>query len=166
KLSPLSDCINNISSTTTLANASFSQYSSSSTIKLKCQNPKLASITDYLLSTLDPKPSVVSPLITSTHPRPYPVLSSASGNFSTPFRFLRFSPWVRVYFCFVLVLISIWEYRVSDGRFVEVAEPAYFVHIYNTEAYYKVRQEIDFFGEISGVLMSPDDESLCIGIWD
>ncbi|KAM2957876.1 hypothetical protein FF2_024798 [Malus domestica] len=34
------------------------------------------------------------------------------------------------------------------------------------EADYKVRQEIDFFGEISGVSMSSDDESLYIGIWD
>ncbi|TQD80885.1 hypothetical protein C1H46_033555 [Malus baccata] len=54
----------------------------------------------------------------------------------------------------------------SDGQFLVVAEPADFVHIYSTKAYYKVRQEIDFFGEISGVSMSPDDESLYIGIWD
>ncbi|RXI04622.1 hypothetical protein DVH24_038896 [Malus domestica] len=69
-------------------------------------------------------------------------------------------------FCFVLVLISIWESRVSDGRFMEVAEPANFVHIYSIEADYKVRQEIDFFREISGVSMSPNDEFLYIGIWD
>ncbi|XP_050141871.1 uncharacterized WD repeat-containing protein C2A9.03-like isoform X3 [Malus sylvestris] len=54
----------------------------------------------------------------------------------------------------------------SDGQFMVVAEPADFVHIYSTKADYKVRQEIDFFGEISGVSMSPDDESLYIGIWD
>ncbi|KAB2623048.1 WD repeat-containing protein-like [Pyrus ussuriensis x Pyrus communis] len=54
----------------------------------------------------------------------------------------------------------------SDGQFMVVAEPAYFVHIYSTKADYKVRQEIDFFGEISGASMSPDDESLYIGIWD
>ncbi|KAM1714569.1 hypothetical protein ACFX11_025408 [Malus domestica] len=34
------------------------------------------------------------------------------------------------------------------------------------EADYQVRQEIDFFGEISGASMSSDDESLYIGIWD
>ncbi|WCJ27515.1 Transducin/WD40 repeat-like superfamily protein [Euphorbia peplus] len=54
----------------------------------------------------------------------------------------------------------------SDGRFMVVAEPADFVHVYSTEADYKTRQEIDFFGEISGVALSPDDESLYIGIWD
>ncbi|BBG93490.1 hypothetical protein Prudu_001518 [Prunus dulcis] len=54
----------------------------------------------------------------------------------------------------------------SDGQFMVVAEPADFVHIYSTKADYKVRQEIDFFGEISGVSVSPDDESLYIGIWD
>ncbi|KAK9932799.1 hypothetical protein M0R45_020021 [Rubus argutus] len=54
----------------------------------------------------------------------------------------------------------------SDGQFMMVAEPADFVHIYSTKADYKKRQEIDFFGEISGVSASPDDESLYIGIWD
>ncbi|CAN4095035.1 unnamed protein product [Withania somnifera] len=54
----------------------------------------------------------------------------------------------------------------SDGRFLVVAEPADFVHIYNAEGEYNKRQEIDMFGEISGVSLSPDDESLYIGIWD
>ncbi|KAL8162353.1 hypothetical protein V2J09_013842 [Rumex salicifolius] len=54
----------------------------------------------------------------------------------------------------------------SDGQFMVVAEPADFVHIYNTKTNYNKRQEIDFFGEISGVSLSPDDESLYIGIWD
>ncbi|PSS35915.1 hypothetical protein CEY00_Acc00228 [Actinidia chinensis var. chinensis] len=54
----------------------------------------------------------------------------------------------------------------SDGKFLVVAEPADFVHVYSSEANYMKRQEIDFFGEISGVSMSPDDESLYIGIWD
>ena len=54
----------------------------------------------------------------------------------------------------------------SDGRFMVVAEPADFVHVYDTKADYKMRQEIDFFGEISGVSLSPDDEALYIGIWD
>ncbi|KAJ8539757.1 hypothetical protein K7X08_014009 [Anisodus acutangulus] len=54
----------------------------------------------------------------------------------------------------------------SDGRFLVMAEPADFVHIYNVEGEYKKRQEIDMFGEISGVALSPDDESLYIGIWD
>ncbi|XP_057499368.1 uncharacterized WD repeat-containing protein C2A9.03-like isoform X2 [Actinidia eriantha] len=54
----------------------------------------------------------------------------------------------------------------SDGKFLVVAEPADFVHVYSSEANYRKRQEIDFFGEISGVSLSPDDESLYIGIWD
>ncbi|EOY05019.1 Transducin/WD40 repeat-like superfamily protein isoform 2 [Theobroma cacao] len=54
----------------------------------------------------------------------------------------------------------------SDGQFMVVAEPADFVHVYSTGADYQKRQEIDFFGEISGVSLSPDDESLYIGIWD
>ncbi|THF95900.1 hypothetical protein TEA_024408 [Camellia sinensis var. sinensis] len=54
----------------------------------------------------------------------------------------------------------------SDGQFLVVAEPADFVHVYSTKADYKRRQEIDFFGEISGVALSPDDESLYVGIWD
>uniref|UniRef100_A0A2N9GRW4 Uncharacterized protein n=1 Tax=Fagus sylvatica TaxID=28930 RepID=A0A2N9GRW4_FAGSY len=54
----------------------------------------------------------------------------------------------------------------SDGQFMVVAEPADFVHVYSTKSDYKKRQEIDFFGEISGVSLSPDDESMYIGIWD
>lgn len=54
----------------------------------------------------------------------------------------------------------------SDGRFMVVAEPADFVHVYSTKEDYGKQQEIDFFGEISGVSLSPDDESLYIGIWD
>ncbi|KAJ7979125.1 WD40 repeat [Quillaja saponaria] len=54
----------------------------------------------------------------------------------------------------------------SDGQFMVVAEPADFVHVYSTKANYMKRQEIDFFGEISGVSLSPDDESMYIGIWD
>jgi len=47
-----------------------------------------------------------------------------------------------------------------------VAEPADFVHVYSTTANYEKSQEIDFFGEISGVSVSPDDECMYIGIWD
>ncbi|CAM8914895.1 unnamed protein product [Rhodiola kirilowii] len=54
----------------------------------------------------------------------------------------------------------------TDGQFMVAAEAADFVHIYNTEANYEQEQEIDFFGEISGVSVSPDDESIYIGIWD
>ncbi|KAF5783385.1 putative transcription factor WD40-like family [Helianthus annuus] len=54
----------------------------------------------------------------------------------------------------------------SDGQFLVVAEPADFVHVYNTNLNYEERQEIDFFGEIAGVSLSPDDEALYIGVWD
>ncbi|KAL5711707.1 hypothetical protein ACHQM5_013962 [Ranunculus cassubicifolius] len=54
----------------------------------------------------------------------------------------------------------------GDGQYMAVAEPADFVHIYSTKENYTKRQEIDFFGEISGVSLSPDDESLFIGVWD
>lgn len=54
----------------------------------------------------------------------------------------------------------------SDGRFMAMAEPADFVHVYDAKSGYEKEQEIDFFGEISGMSFSPDTESLFIGVWD
>lgn len=54
----------------------------------------------------------------------------------------------------------------SDGQYMAMAEPADFVHVYDTKTGYKKEQEIDFFGEISGMSFSPDTESLFIGVWD
>lgn len=54
----------------------------------------------------------------------------------------------------------------SDGRFMAMAEPADFVHIFDVKSGYEKEQEIDFFGEISGMSFSPDTESLFIGVWD
>ncbi|KAG5048864.1 hypothetical protein GLYMA_04G112700v4 [Glycine max] len=54
----------------------------------------------------------------------------------------------------------------SDGRYMAVAEPADFVHVYDVKSGYENEQEIDFFGEISGISFSPDTESLFIGVWD
>ncbi|KAL5981298.1 hypothetical protein ACLOJK_015353 [Asimina triloba] len=54
----------------------------------------------------------------------------------------------------------------SDGQFMAMAEPADFVHVYDVQNGYDKEQEIDFFGEISGVSFSPDTESLFIGVWD
>ncbi|KAJ8542785.1 hypothetical protein K7X08_005308 [Anisodus acutangulus] len=54
----------------------------------------------------------------------------------------------------------------SDGRYMAIAEPADFVHVFDVKSGYEVEQEIDFFGEISGVSFSPDTESLFIGVWD
>lgn len=54
----------------------------------------------------------------------------------------------------------------SDGKYMAVAEPADFVHVYDVKGGYEKEQEIDFFGEISGISFSPDTESLFIGVWD
>lgn len=54
----------------------------------------------------------------------------------------------------------------SDGSYLAMAEPADFVHVYDVKSGYEKEQEIDFFGEISGISFSPDTESLFIGVWD
>ncbi|CAI9283433.1 unnamed protein product [Lactuca saligna] len=55
----------------------------------------------------------------------------------------------------------------SDGRFMAMAEPADFVHVFDVRGgCYDKEQEIDFFGEISGTSFSPDTDSLFIGVWD
>ncbi|KAK2971945.1 hypothetical protein RJ640_004965, partial [Escallonia rubra] len=54
----------------------------------------------------------------------------------------------------------------SDGRFMAMAEPADFVHVFDVKNEYEKEQEIDFFGEISGMSFSPDTESLFVGVWD
>lgn len=54
----------------------------------------------------------------------------------------------------------------SDGKFMAMAEPADFVHVFDVDSGYQKEQEIDFFGEISGMSFSPDTESLFIGVWD
>ncbi|XP_058207675.1 uncharacterized protein LOC131320819 isoform X1 [Rhododendron vialii] len=52
----------------------------------------------------------------------------------------------------------------SDGCFMAMAEPADFVHVFDAKSGYEKEQEIDFFGEISGMSFSPDTESLFIGV--
>uniref|UniRef100_M1C0R8 WD-repeat protein n=2 Tax=Solanum tuberosum TaxID=4113 RepID=M1C0R8_SOLTU len=52
----------------------------------------------------------------------------------------------------------------SDGRYMAMAEHEDFVHIFDVKSGYVVEQEIDFFGEVSGVSFSPDTESLFIGV--
>ncbi|KAL3371502.1 hypothetical protein AABB24_008173 [Solanum stoloniferum] len=54
----------------------------------------------------------------------------------------------------------------SDGRFMAMAEPADFVHIFDTQSDYGTCQEIDLFGEIAGISFSPDTEALFIGVAD
>ncbi|KAL9234249.1 hypothetical protein vseg_009137 [Gypsophila vaccaria] len=54
----------------------------------------------------------------------------------------------------------------SDGRFLAMAEPADFVHIFDTLSGYEKAQEIDLFGEIAGISFSPDTEALFVGVAD
>ncbi|CAM0914119.1 unnamed protein product [Alopecurus aequalis] len=54
----------------------------------------------------------------------------------------------------------------SDGQFLAMAEPADFVHIFDVRSDYSKRQELDFFGEISGMSFSPDTDTLFVGVWD
>ncbi|KAL3830449.1 hypothetical protein ACJIZ3_019251 [Penstemon smallii] len=54
----------------------------------------------------------------------------------------------------------------SDGRFMAMAEPADFVHVFDTQSDYSTVQEIDLFGEIAGITFSPDSEALFVGVSD
>ncbi|XVE55467.1 hypothetical protein DITRI_Ditri03aG0161000 [Diplodiscus trichospermus] len=54
----------------------------------------------------------------------------------------------------------------SDGRFLAMAEPADFVHVFDTESGYVNCQEIDIFGEIAGISFSPDTEAFFVGVAD
>lgn len=54
----------------------------------------------------------------------------------------------------------------SDGRFLAMAEPADFVHVYDVYQDFQKSQEIDIFGEIAGVSFSPDAQALFIGVAD
>ncbi|GJP79072.1 hypothetical protein CLOP_g9317 [Closterium sp. NIES-67] len=54
----------------------------------------------------------------------------------------------------------------SDGRFLAMAEPADFVHVFDVRGGYARCQEIDLFGEIAGVSFSPDSEALFVGVAD
>lgn len=55
----------------------------------------------------------------------------------------------------------------ADGRFLVASEPADYVHIYEMEAGVAQQvQEVDLFGEISGVTLSPCSSMLYIGVSD
>ncbi|KAJ8762681.1 hypothetical protein K2173_011161 [Erythroxylum novogranatense] len=54
----------------------------------------------------------------------------------------------------------------SDGRFLAMAEPADFVHIFDTQSGYTKSQEIDIFGEVAGISFSPDTEAVFVGVAD
>uniref|UniRef100_A0A7S0EYQ1 DUF2415 domain-containing protein n=1 Tax=Hanusia phi TaxID=3032 RepID=A0A7S0EYQ1_9CRYP len=54
----------------------------------------------------------------------------------------------------------------QDGRYMAMAEPADFVHIFDVKSNWENVQEIDIFGEIAGISFSPDDDALFVGISD
>ncbi len=49
-----------------------------------------------------------------------------------------------------------------NGRLLAVAEPADFVHIYDSRSDYTQAQTIEFFGEIAGTSFTPDSQSFYI----
>ncbi|KAJ2262821.1 hypothetical protein GGI01_001246 [Coemansia sp. RSA 376] len=53
----------------------------------------------------------------------------------------------------------------GDGRFLLAAEPADYVHIYDTQTF-GLAQDIEFMGETSGAAFSPDSNCLFVGISD
>mmetsp|Transcript_67847 Transcript_67847/g.214640 ORF Transcript_67847/g.214640 Transcript_67847/m.214640 type:complete len:116 (-) Transcript_67847:47-394(-) len=55
----------------------------------------------------------------------------------------------------------------DDGRSLAIAEPADFVHIVDVASNYSSVQEIDLFGEVSGVAFSPGGgHAVFIGVAD
>ncbi|OEL29611.1 putative WD repeat-containing protein C2A9.03 [Dichanthelium oligosanthes] len=54
----------------------------------------------------------------------------------------------------------------SDGQFLSIAEAADFVHIFDVKSDYNKRQELDFFGDVSGMSFSPDTDTLYVGVSD
>jgi WD40 repeat protein len=54
----------------------------------------------------------------------------------------------------------------SDGQFLSMAEAVDFVHIFDIKSDYNKRQELDFFGDVSGMSFSPDTDALYVGVSD
>jgi len=54
----------------------------------------------------------------------------------------------------------------NDGRYLAMAEPADFVHIYDVNSDYSKCQEIDLFGEIAGCSFSPDSSRFFVSVAD
>jgi len=52
----------------------------------------------------------------------------------------------------------------SDGKYLALAEPADYLHIYDASTgLYEEKQTIEFFGEIAGVSFDPMGNSLFVG---
>ncbi|CAA3021053.1 uncharacterized WD repeat-containing -like [Olea europaea subsp. europaea] len=61
----------------------------------------------------------------------------------------------------------IWDARnLSKPVDVLKRNLADFAHVYDVKKGFEKEQEIDYFGEISGLSFSPDADSLFIGVWD
>jgi WD40 repeat protein len=54
----------------------------------------------------------------------------------------------------------------NDGKFLAMAEPLDFVHLFDLKDNCNRCQEIDLFGEVAGVAFSPDCESFFVGTED
>jgi len=54
----------------------------------------------------------------------------------------------------------------SEGCFLAMAEPADFVHVFDTKQDYVKCQEIDLFGELAGISFNPDSEALYVRVVD
>ncbi|KAI1317996.1 hypothetical protein EDD11_007379 [Mortierella claussenii] len=50
------------------------------------------------------------------------------------------------------------------GRYLFMAEDCNYVHVVDTTSDYSVAQKIDFVGDISGIGLTPDGESLYVGV--
>ncbi|KAJ0263957.1 hypothetical protein HA466_0023960 [Hirschfeldia incana] len=64
--------------------------------------------------------------------------------------------------------VTVLKGNLGAIRYTSMAmgEPADFVHVYDVSKGYETEQEIDFFGEISGISISTDTEALFVGVWD
>jgi WD40 repeat protein len=51
----------------------------------------------------------------------------------------------------------------SDGKFMAMSESTDFLHIFDVASGYTRRQEVEFYGEVSGISFSPDSETLFLG---
>jgi WD40 repeat protein len=51
----------------------------------------------------------------------------------------------------------------SDGKFMAMSESADFLHIFDVASGYMRRQEVEFFGDVSGISFSPHTENLFLG---
>jgi WD40 repeat protein len=53
-----------------------------------------------------------------------------------------------------------------DGRFLAMAEPADFVHVFDVEQGFRQSQVVDLFGEVAGVSFTPASDALFVSVSD